>query len=145
MTVYGIEQRLLDKCSPEPMSGCWLWFGAHQPVGYGQMWNGSRPEQAHRISYRIYRGPIPLKLEIDHVCHERSCVNPDHLRAVTHAQNIATSNTLMGINARKTECKRGHPLAGDNLRIDVSGNRQCRICINLRGRIAKGRKRARLL
>ena len=137
----SLLQRFLDKCMPEPMTGCWIWFGAHQPTGYGQLWNGERPEQAHRIAYRLYRGKIPVGTEIDHGCKNPWCVNPMHLEAVTHAVNIHRSETVMGQNARKTHCKRGHELDGENLRIDISGNRQCRICTNWRAREAKRRKR----
>ncbi|WP_261526143.1 HNH endonuclease signature motif containing protein [Burkholderia multivorans] len=137
----SLLERFHDKCMPEPMTGCWIWFGAHQPTGYGQLWNGERPEQAHRISYRLYCGPIPEGSEIDHRCKNPWCVNPNHLEAVTHAVNMHRSNTEMGRNARKTHCKRGHELTGNNLLIANNGSRQCRICTNWRAREAKRRKR----
>jgi hypothetical protein len=130
---YNIEDRLLDKCSPEPNTGCWLWFGASQPSGYGQLWNGVRPEQAHRVSFRLYRGEIPSGCEIDHKCRKRSCVNPEHLAAITHQKNILAGDTAMAANAKKTHCHQGHELAGRNLRI-VRGTRQCRLCEQLRAR-----------
>lgn len=137
----SLMDRFLAKCIPEPMTGCWIWFGAHQPSGYGQLWNGERPEQAHRIAYRLHCGEIPVGAEIDHRCKNPWCVNPVHLEAVSHAENIRRSNTVMGRNSRKTHCLRGHALYGGNLRIDTSGNRQCRICTNWRAREAKRRKR----
>ncbi|WP_192630211.1 HNH endonuclease signature motif containing protein [Lysobacter sp. OAE881] len=102
--------------------------------GYGQFWNGHRPEQAHRVSYRLHVGPIPVGLEIDHKCSTRSCINPTHLRAVTHRQNIARSDAVMGVNARKTHCKRGHSLSGENLYIHPTGSRQCRACLRMHAR-----------
>jgi len=125
--------RLSQKYTKLP-SGCWQWNGAKQPTGYGQMWNGERPEQAHRIAYRLFVGPIPDGYEVDHLCRNRSCINPAHLRIVTHRENMRCSLTVMGENARKTHCKRGHALSGHNLIITKQGTRQCRICCNMRAR-----------
>ena len=137
-----LEERFNAKCH-RPKKGCWLWLGARQPTGYGQLWNGERPEQAHRISYRMYCGPIPDELEIHHECHNRSCVNPAHLKLITHRQNILESDTLMGKNARKTECKRGHPLSGKNLRITKNGQRACRLCVNILAANYRRRRRGK--
>jgi hypothetical protein len=138
-----LASRLIDKSCPEPNSGCWLWTGASQESGYGKMWNGSRSEQAHRIAYRVWVGEIPEGQEIDHKCRTPACVNPAHLRAVTHQQNMAVSDAVMGVNSRKTHCIRGHELAGENLRLYPDGSRQCRECLRLHARNAKARKRAR--
>lgn len=137
-TKKTIEERLMEKCSPEPNTGCWLWIGAHQPSGYGQLWNGERPEQAHRISYRIYFGKFSEKLEIDHICRQPSCINPNRLRVVSHKENMRASNTIMGINSRKTHCQNGHLLCGKNLLRLKNGSRNCRIC---RNEYARKRKR----
>ncbi|NWA62995.1 HNH endonuclease [Pantoea sp. B9002] len=136
-----LEERLLSKVAKNPNSGCWEFTGSLYKNGYGQIWNGARAEQAHRVAYRFYVAEIPADKEIDHLCKNRRCVNPKHLDIVTHQENIARSNTVMGENARKTHCMRGHPLEGENLIITKQKTRQCRICSNMRARNAKARRK----
>lgn len=79
----------------EPFTGCWLWTGALTKAGYGVFGKGSRGEgilYAHRFSFALYCGEIPDGLEIDHLCHQRWCVNPYHLEAVTRRQNSLRGN-----------------------------------------------------
>lgn len=76
--------------------GCWLWLGSvHKAIGYGTVSIGRHPisgkktsEYAHRISHELFKGPIPVGLQIDHICRVRRCVNPSHLEAVSQAENI---------------------------------------------------------
>ena len=67
---------------------CLIWTGAKLPSGYGRFWDDNRPIYAHRWAYERVNGPIPEGLEVDHLCWVRDCVNPAHLRAVTHADNM---------------------------------------------------------
>ena len=137
----SLEDRFSAKLRINARTGCWDWIGATQPTGYGQLWNGVRPEQAHRIAFKLFTGAIPVGCEIDHLCRNRGCVNPAHLRAVPHKENMRVSDTLMGRNAAKTFCMRGHPLSGENLILNSSGARQCRECSNMRARRAKAKRR----
>lgn len=96
---------------PEPNSGCWLWDGYVDEGGYGRFspqWKIS-PMYAHRASYEIHNGPIPSGMNIDHKCRMRCCVNPDHLEAVSQAENINRGN-LVALRRERTHCKNGHEL-----------------------------------
>lgn len=67
--------------------GCWNWTGS-KTSGYGNIRHEGRGLYAHRISYEFAHGPIPDGMVIDHICHNPACVNPAHLQAVTHRQNL---------------------------------------------------------
>jgi len=114
--------------SDDPL-GCWNWLGADSGRGYGRMQVGGVQTGAHRASYEHFYGvKIPEGMFTDHICRNRKCVRPDHLRVVTPKQNsIENSTGICATNSNKTHCKEGHALSGGNL-IDMNGVRVCRAC-----------------
>lgn len=123
-----LRERFEEKYMPEPNSGCWLWTGTMNDHGYGLIYVGMGKEvRAHRFSYELHKGPIPADLELDHLCRVRSCVNPDHLEPVTHAENTRRGNAGAH-NSKRTHCIRNHAFAEHGF-IDRTGHRQCRICV----------------
>ena len=103
---------------------CWLWTATTIGQGYGQFWFHGKLELAHRVSWQIHHGrPVPEGLDIEHLCHTKLCVRPEHLQASTHLVNIRRNG-----NNTKTHCPRGHPYSGDNLYVGPKGGRRCRRC-----------------
>lgn len=76
-----------DKIEKLP-DGCWIWTGARNTGGYGVARHRGRTIGAHRMTYEVFVGPLDPFLEIDHLCRNPPCVNPDHLEQVTRAENI---------------------------------------------------------
>lgn len=66
---------------------CWNWTGATVPAGYGKFMRDGRLQYVHRISYELAGNVIPTGYEVDHLCRNRACLNPDHLEAVTVRTN----------------------------------------------------------
>lgn len=83
------DGRLQSSYDIEP-DGCWNWRKALTTAGYGHFFMG-RYYQAHRIVFIRYRGPVPDDRQLDHLCRNRRCVNPDHLEVVTQSENIRRS------------------------------------------------------
>lgn len=122
---------------------CWL-FPYTDKRGYAMVWFGRRPEKGHRFMYRVYKGEIPEGLQIDHLCMVKNCINPDHLEAVTLAENMARLFSSM------TGCRRGHKYAEGNYRLvkyknDTTTSRLCLPCQKIRdNKKIKRRRDARI-
>lgn len=81
-------------------SGCLIWTGAKTRSGYGNIWAHGRNQAAHRFAWVQEKGEIPEGLFLDHICHTRACVNTEHLRLATNAQNVSHRK---GPNRERTE------------------------------------------
>jgi hypothetical protein len=138
------EQRFWPKV--RKTKGCWRWTAATSPLGYGYFWDGNRLVLAHRFCYELVCGPIPAAHDLDHLCRNPNCVNPDHLEPVLHQVNIARGNAGLASGAQqraKTACPRGHPYSPDNTYAHpTSGSRCCRECRRLWGLTPDRRKAA---
>lgn len=121
--------------------GCWNFTGSLNK-GYGRIGAGGRGNvtTAHRASYELFVGPIPPGLVLDHLCNNRSCCNPDHLRATTNRENILRGDGACAKHARQTHCKRGHEFTADNTYITPNGGRECKTCRTARINAWKLRK-----
>lgn len=116
-------QTILSKA--EPVNDCLLWRGSLYQNGYGKYGK----KMAHRISYEMLVGEIPLDMCLDHLCRNRECINPDHLEIVTPTENVMRGESTHARNARKTECIKGHKFTPENTYSPPKKNtRECRTC-----------------
>lgn len=116
-------------------NGCWTW-GAAKIQGYGRFMHNYKSVWAHRLSYECLIGPIPSGLQLDHLCRNRACVNPDHLEPISRHENILRGISPSAENARKTHCIYGHELKGENVYVRPSSpeKRECYQCLTDRNR-----------
>ena len=121
----SFEERLLCRIQKD-MAGCHLWLGQRNSKGYGQIMREGRLQLVHRIMYERVHGQIPEGLQIDHTCSNRQCCNPDHLEAVTGAENLRRGNTIAARNIAKTCC----PKCGGPYTLNNQGGRRCRACLH---------------
>lgn len=128
-------QRLMSKVSGTDRDSCVRWIASVDKHGYGQFRFRGTTYRTHRAAYILLVGEIPEGMDLDHLCSDPRCVNPDHLEPVTHAENVRRGNA--GRNwAAKTHCPRGHEYTPDNvIRHCQSGARVCRTCDLERKRI----------
>ena len=129
-----LEDRFWNKVVPTGF--CWYWSGAVTAAGYGLV-RGTEGKGvfAHRVSYEFLVGKIPDGLEIDHLCRNTLCVNPDHLEPVTGAENRRRATAIKLLAG----CRKGHPWTAENTRFR-RGLRECRECGRLRYHRNKERK-----
>jgi hypothetical protein len=143
----SVYERMMDKFEPIPFSGCWIWVGARYRLGYGQIGRGGIGGGvflAHRLFYEKYKGPIPEGMELDHKCREPSCVNPDHLEAVTHRENVRRGKAMQNGYwwRNRTHCPSGHPYSEENTYIRPGGERCCRVCRQTSQKLQDAKRRA---
>lgn len=116
----------VDKDAP---NGCWQWMKPSNQ-GYADFRFNHHRILVHRFAYELLIGEIPKGFELDHLCRNILCVNPDHLEAVTHRDNIRRGNlhNIGSYQRQKTHCPHGHPYNNQNTYRRADGYRRCRIC-----------------
>lgn len=121
-------RRMQRKITINPVTSCWEWTGPKTPNGYGKHRRGpGHPERmTHRLMWEHHRNEeIPPGMQLDHLCRNRACCNPDHLEVVTASENTKRQDH----HARnRTHCPKGHEYSEANTRITPAGKRVCREC-----------------
>ena len=130
-------RRFHRRIQKDPESGCWNWTGYTTGNGYGQAHYGGGLTTAHRAYWLCAVGDLPDDLDLDHLCRNRTCVNPDHLEPVTRSENLERGYEARG-------CKNGHPYTEDGFsvvtRSDGRTFRRCKACHRERNRKSKTRR-----
>lgn len=134
--------RFASKVVPAP-DGCMEWIGSKTIGGYGiftvdTAHSATKKDMAHRWAYENQVSPIPPGLDIDHLCRNRACVNPEHLEPVTRAENIRRAAAI------KTHCPAGHPYTEENTYIRPGTvHRKCKACARERDLLRADEKNAK--
>lgn len=116
-----------EKWVVDERTGCWVWLLYRDPRGYGRLtFRNKQGTMAHRWAWERVNGPIPEGMTVDHLCFNPGCVNPDHLRLLTHSENTRNQR-----QALKTHCVNGHEFTPENTYLKPgarNGSRTCRTC-----------------
>lgn len=115
-------ERFWDKVESHVEGECWPWIGGRKAAGYGQFMVDGHKVIAHRWAYATFVAPIPAGFDVDHVCQHSWCVNPSHLEAITHQENVARRV------AAKTHCIHGHEYTPENTWWQTSKGYRSRVC-----------------
>lgn len=145
-----LEVRFWSKVHKGVGDDCWIWSGKLARNGYPYLWDvrTQKTRKASHISWELANATqFPTGLFACHRCDKPACVNPSHLFLGTQRDNMrdaAAKGRLFTPHGRRTSCKNGHPLTGDNVIENTYGKRRtihrlCRICSRARG----ARRRAR--
>lgn len=141
-----IERAITERITTP--TGCWQRPCVTTKNGYAVIGTGRRGGRAyaHRASYEFHKGAIPAGLDIDHLCRNRACFNPEHLEAVTRSLN-----TRRGIHRdvmrekflrEITICKNGHPFDEHNTYWRPAGGRTCKACARINGAKSDAKRRS---
>ena len=138
----ALRDRILARVTERAMgyeTPCWISDRYTRPNGYTTIGVNNRVTYTHRAAYIAFVGDIPDGMQLDHLCRNRACCNPDHLEPVSQHENILRGEGWAAKFADQTHCLRGHPLSGANLYVRRdTGGRQCRACNALRQRRYQG-------
>lgn len=134
---HEVPQRVIDgiwsRVDRRSGDQCWPWKLSLGNHGYGQIgwWVNGRTAgtTAHRVVWMAANGPIPDAMTIDHLCRNRPCCNPAHLRLLPNVENAKLNGPAV-----RDCCERGHHYESGTFSVNRQGWRVCLICKRLRRR-----------
>jgi hypothetical protein len=135
-----------SKILVDPETDCHVWQ-AGKTCGYGSVGitieKVGKSYTAHALAYTAATGdPWPRRgsgFDLDHLCRNTACCNPEHLEKVTHQENNQRGDhrNVGGWGKHKTHCPRGHEYDEANTYIRSNGTRKCRACAREKAREAQ--------
>ena len=141
MTKEEIIEKLWSKTVIDSETGCRLWKGSRNQLGYGRINIEGKNRYVHRIAFECLKGiPKNLVLHDDKLCKSKNCWAPEHLYDGTYSENRFDTMSKYGGRLSKY-CVNGHEYTDENTRIDAKHHRVCVICYNAKNERLKARKR----
>ena len=122
-----LTRAVIARVSDRVCSACWLWPSVDR-YGYGLIAVDGKTQLAHRVAFRLFRGPVPDGMQLDHLCRQRNCINAFHLDPVDNDTNCVRGNGFVVANRSKVACINGHPFDDANTYSRPRGGRGCRSC-----------------
>ena len=117
-----IEERFREKYIVDKSGDCWEWTASKTKNGYGWFRIGSKMRLAHRVAWFLTHGYYPEKpMQVNHICNNRGCVNPEHLYEGTPKQN--THDSIIA-GTKVNHFKKGHKLSAKLTRKEVDKIRE---------------------
>lgn len=124
-------------------NNCWIWQGPLMSSGYGIIFTSS-PKQSfstHRVMLEAWLDrEIRIGMEVHHICENKRCCNPKHMREVTHAEHMKIH--WQNYTSKKTHCPKGHPYSQTRY-LDSAGRQRCRVCQRKANAVSKARRKVR--
>lgn len=127
-------ERILSKVDYTP--DCWIWSWSLDRHGYGQVRLNGTTRRSHRVIYELLVDDVPSNLDIDHLCRNRACVNPEHLEPVTRSTNLLRGKLWQ---SKKTSCPRGHDYDVETKDYRGRTVRRCSVCLKHFSRLRQKR------
>lgn len=115
---------------------CWLWHGPHNTFNYGVFLNSSDERFVHRFSFRVYKGNIPHKMDVAHICDIRCCSNPSHLKLETRSENLkerGRNNVKANLISNKIDLPKEEDKILPMTNIEECASRLIEMCLALGG------------
>lgn len=123
-------------------NGCQVWRHGKSKDGYGKTKHYRHGKsvawRVHRLAYVALRGPIPDGMTVDHLCFNRACCNPDHLRLLSNEENASRQ-----IKSLMTTCSYGHKYDAANTVMRRNGAKWRRRCAKCLAASEQRRQRSR--
>lgn len=136
--IDGVRERILSRVVVRADTDCWVWIGSTSR-GYGTIHHERRTKYVHRLTYEIWREPLPADSKtwtLDHECEVSICVNPHHVQVVNRGKNSRMgggSEAYARKKKKETRCKNGHEYTSESTSVLVNKRndrpyRRCLIC-----------------